>query len=58
MFFFKSILLIVQQMVIDIQPGEEVKIATGAKSSGAEKCVVHATWLVTMGLKPSHFEYV
>lgn len=58
MFFFKSILLIVQQMVIEVQPGEEVQIETGAKSSGAGKCVVHATWLITMGLKPSHFEHV
>lgn len=58
MFFFKSILLIGQQMVTEVQPGEEVQIATGAKSSGAGKCVVHATWLVSMCLKSSHLEHV
>lgn len=45
MFFFKSILLIVQQMVIDVHPGEEVKITTGAKSSGAEN-----VWFMQPGL--------
>lgn len=58
MFFFKSILLIDQQMVTEVQPGEEVQTETGSKSSGAGKCVVHATWLVTMCLKSSHLERV
>lgn len=43
MFFFKSTLLIGQQMLTEVQPGEEVQTETGAKSSGAGKCVVHAT---------------
>lgn len=58
MFFFKSTLLIGQQMVTEVQPGEEVQIETGTKSSGAGKCVVHATWLATMCLKSSHLEHI
>lgn len=58
MFFFKSTLLIGQQMVTEVQPGEEVQIETGAKSSGAGKCVVPATCLVTMCLKSSYVEHV
>lgn len=45
-------------MVTEVQPDKEVQIATEAKSSGTGKCVVHATWLGTMGLKPSRFEHV
>lgn len=61
-FFFKSVLLIGQQMVKQTCTGEEQQIATEAKSSGTWEWVIHATclptWLVTMGRKPIHFECV